>query len=240
MVHYVPDKTGRFSRRPHYRPEELDRECESIITKFLKSRHDEVKYPILTEDLTILIERDAEDLDLFADLSTHGNTVEGVTVFRPGRRPSVRISQKLSGNERYKNRLRTTLTHEYGHVHYHSYLWELEPPGPDLLRHTPHADKRSCKNDSILDAGEADWMEWQAGYACGALLMPATPLRMLVRQYHQSFGIYGPVNPHEAHGRNLIDAVQKAFDVSADAARVRLLKLKVLSAVSAGPSLFSR
>lgn len=240
MVLYVPDKTGRFSRRPHYKSEELDRDCESIITKFLKSRHGTVRYPVATEDLTILIERDADDLDLYADLSAHGNSVEGVTIFRPGHRPSVKISRALSGNERYKNRLRTTLTHEYGHVHWHAYLWDVEPPGPDLLRQSPHADKRSCKSDFILDARETDWMEWQAGYVCGALLMPVTPLRALVRKYQESYGLYGAVSANDAHGQALIDAVQKEFDVSADAARVRLHKIKVFSTVSAGPSLFSR
>jgi hypothetical protein len=32
MVKYVPDRTGRFSQRPHYEPKELDRECENIRT----------------------------------------------------------------------------------------------------------------------------------------------------------------------------------------------------------------
>jgi hypothetical protein len=39
MVKYVPDRTGRFSQRPHYPPKELDRECENIIAGFLKERH---------------------------------------------------------------------------------------------------------------------------------------------------------------------------------------------------------
>ena len=39
MVKYVPDRTGRFSQRPHYEPKELDRECENLIASFLKERH---------------------------------------------------------------------------------------------------------------------------------------------------------------------------------------------------------
>ncbi len=138
MVAYVPDRTGRFSQRPHYKPAELDRECENIITKFLVEKHGEAKFPVSTDDITLLIERDTDDLDLYADLSGYGNTVEGVTIFKPGGRPSVMISETLSGDDRYKNRLRTTLTHEYGHVHFHAYLWELEPPRADLLKQTPN------------------------------------------------------------------------------------------------------
>ena len=58
MVKYVPDRTGRFSQRPHYAPKELDRECENIIAGFLKERHGAAKYPVSTDDLTVLIERD--------------------------------------------------------------------------------------------------------------------------------------------------------------------------------------
>jgi hypothetical protein len=63
MVKYVPDRTGRFSQRPHYAPKELDRECENIIAGFLKERHGAAKYPASTDDLTVLIERDTESLD---------------------------------------------------------------------------------------------------------------------------------------------------------------------------------
>src|SRR6202035_4762016 len=84
MVKYVPDRTGRFSQRPHYEPKELDRECETIIAGFLKERHGAAKYPVSTDDLTVLIERDTESLDQFADLSGYGRNVEGLTHFQPG------------------------------------------------------------------------------------------------------------------------------------------------------------
>ena len=35
----------------------------------------------------------------------------------------------------------------------------------------PVANK--CKRDNIVGASETDWMEWQAGYVCGAILIPA-------------------------------------------------------------------
>ncbi len=79
MVTYVRDQTGRFQQRPHYKPEELDRECESVITGFLKGLYGEARYPVDTEDLKKLIERDAEDLDVYADLSIYGPDVEGKT-----------------------------------------------------------------------------------------------------------------------------------------------------------------
>jgi len=236
-VQYVPDKTGRFSRRPHYKPDELDHECESAITSFLRSRG-EVRFPVSTEDLTRLIERDTDDLDLYADLSEYGSDVEGVTEFTPGRKPTVRISERLSGDTRYSNRLRTTLTHEYGHVKFHGYLWETEPPQKDLLRSNPNANKQVCKRDDILNASQYDWMEWQAGYVCGAILMPVTHVRRVVVAYQEQHNIFGAVSPNDSHGLALVDEIKAAFEVSGDAARVRLTKLGILADGAPSRSLF--
>lgn len=240
MVKFVPDKTGRFSRRPHYEPRELDRECESIITRFLTDRYGAVNFPVLTEDLTRLIERDAEDLDLYADLTPWGADVEGLTEFQLGRKPRVKISAKLSENERMENRLRTTLCHEYGHVHFHAYLWEAEPPQIDLLKRNPDANRQICKRDGILNSSQVDWMEWQAGYVCGALLMPASRMRLVAGAYMEQNGLYGSVSADGPHSPGLIDIVQKNFQVSGDAARVRLFKLGILGNSDPGPSLFNR
>lgn len=239
MVKFVRDMTGRFSQRPHYEPQELDRECEAIITKFLKDKYGKVEFPISTDDLTVLIERDTSDFDPYADLSAYGSEVEGVTEFQPSGKPAVKISAALANDSRRENRLRTTLTHEYGHVHFHAYLWQVEPPTVDLLRQRPNANKQICKRDGILNASQADWMEWQAGHVSGALLMPASYLRRSVTAYLDAHGLFGVVGTGGLHGQALIERVQQEFQVSADAARVRLLKLNILGAEDAGPSLFS-
>ncbi|MCA9232576.1 MAG: ImmA/IrrE family metallo-endopeptidase [Planctomycetales bacterium] len=239
MVTYVRDQTGRFQQRPHYKPEELDRECENVITGFLKRLYGEVRYPIDTEDLKKLIERDAEDLDVYADLSIYGAEVEGVTEFRPGRKPAVKIASTLTENERRENRLRTTLTHEWGHVHFHGYLWEVEPPAPDLLRQQPNRDKIICKRDTMIDARQTDWMEWQAGYVCGAILMPKTAVLADCRSFVEEQGLYGDISLQSTDGAALIARIATAFKVSEDASRVRLLKLGLVTEAAVTRSLFS-
>lgn len=238
MVAYIRDKTGRFQQRPHYKPEELDRECENIITSFLRGLYGTVSYPIQTEDLKKLVENDVEDLDVYADLSHYGQNVEGVTEFRPGQRPRVLISAALTENDRQENRLRTTLTHEYGHVRFHAYLWELEPVTADLLRQKPNADKIICKRDTITGAQEYDWMEWQAGYICGALLMPKTAVLQVCKEYVEAHSIFGAVSEQTEHAGQLIEKVVEKFQVSQDAARVRLIKLNQLTSAPPSKSLF--
>ena len=238
MVRMVSDRTGRFPERPHYRPQELDRGCEEIVTKFLRDLYGKVEFPILTDDLTKLIERDAGDLDLYADLSSFGPDVEGVTEFRQGHKPTVRIAEDLASDSRRENRLRTTLTHEYGHVHYHAYLWDLYPPASDLLDPGARSEPSHCKRETMLNAPQADWMEWQAGYACGALLMPSSRLKKLVADFQERHGLFGSIAAAGEHGQALIAEVVDRFQVSQDAARVRLSVLDYLGA-ERGPSLFS-
>jgi hypothetical protein len=83
----IPDPTGRFAERPFYKAEELDRECEQIVTKFLRKRRGEVRFPISTDDLHVLIEDEGADLDSCVDLSAYGEDVEGVAIFYPDRGP---------------------------------------------------------------------------------------------------------------------------------------------------------
>jgi len=233
----VPDRTGRFPERPHYDSEELDKECEKIITQFLRELYGEAVFPVSTDDLTKLIERKAEDLDLYADLSSLGPDVEGVTEFRPRHKPNVRISAKLSNDPRRENRLRTTLTHEYGHTHFHAYLWATQPSGPDFLNPRIATEPSHCKRDTMLGAPQTDWMEWQAGYVCGALLMPRSVLARVVGEYQEQHALFGSVSVDGTHGQALIARVVNAFQVSEDAARVRLTKLNYLGSEH-GPSLF--
>ena len=239
MVHYVPDKIGRFSQRPHYKSEELDLTCEKLINDFFKDGDHLDPFPVSTDDLTRMVEQAVKDLDLYADLSGYGNDVEGLTEFHFGQKPSVKISAMLAEDERRINRLRTTLMHEYGHVYFHAYLWELGTLQLDLLSHNPHANKEICKRENIIETAQTDWMEWQAGHVCGALLMPVSRVRRLVGDYRKSHDLYGIIGYNAPHGHSLINAVQSAFQVSTAAARIRLLKLGILGKVSAGPSLFN-
>jgi len=45
---------------------------------------------------------------------------------------------------------------------------------PSLFPSLSFGTSNKCKRDNIIHAGQADWMKWQAGYACAACLMPLT------------------------------------------------------------------
>ena len=81
MVRMIPDKTGRFARRPFYDQRELDGACEGLIRDLLLKRRGEVSYPVSTDDRTMLVEWQAEALVSYADLSGYGQDVKGMTAF---------------------------------------------------------------------------------------------------------------------------------------------------------------
>lgn len=211
MPKIIRDTTGKFRQRPHYEQGELDMECEKIVCEFLRSLYGKIEFPIATDDITKLIEKHTSDFDQYADLSEYGENVEGLTEFFAKGKPKVSISARLSEASNYENRFRTTMTHELGHVVFHDYLYKLE------LIETGAASIQICKRDDIISkskyAGARDWMEWQAGYACGAFLMPASYLKRTVDNFLATNG---------ADTDGLIDAVVTRFQVSKDAARVRL------------------
>jgi hypothetical protein len=249
-VRWVRDASGRIPRRPHFLAEEIDKECEALVSSFLRRRRGRATYPLSTDDLTVLVEQETADLDLYADLSSEGPDTEGVTDFFPGQRPRVRIAGALAADPRREHRLRTTLAHELGHVRLHNCLWTLDAPATLALN-------PRCRRATIDRPDGTDWLEWQAGYASGALLMPAgavarlvgaglaprSPLFPGIRLGPPARTPQSPdhLDPEEgpapvaiAPGSNwdgiLVRRVQRAFDVSPAAARVRLLKLGYLAA----------
>src|SRR5690606_14149997 len=103
MVKMVRDLMGRFAQRPYYLAEELDRECEQIVTSFLTAGHGNARLPITTDELSLLIELEGADLDSCVDLSRFGDDVEGVTAFYVDREPDVMISDRLANDPRREN-----------------------------------------------------------------------------------------------------------------------------------------
>lgn len=224
---WVADRTGRFPQRPHYRPEELDYECQEIVSRFLRGKFGIIQPPISTDSLTVLIEQDTSGLDLYADLSDDGDDVEGATDFFEDKQPLVLISKELSAQPWREHRLRTTLSHEYAHVRLHAFLWKTYRP---RLIPSPGWDRGPrCKRSTILASPQVDWLEWQASYASGAVLMPVTYLREIAGGFLKEQGCYSSVMLGSPEADLLIQRVADSFEVSRDAAKVRLSQQGYLS-----------
>lgn len=234
---WVADKTGRFAERPHFEPAELDRACEDLLSDHQGASPSNLTVPIQTNELTKMIEKEAQDLDLYADLSTEGVDVQGVTYFFEASKPRVLIARELTEDPRRENRYRTTLTHELGHAKFHAFIWAMKGQPRRLFDDELEDPSPKCKRGNIIGASREDWMEWQAGYISGSLLMPATLVKKLVSDYFEANGVYGAVTGGSLQATVLIGKLASMFQVSEDAARVRLSQLRWLARKDTGPSL---
>jgi Zn-dependent peptidase ImmA (M78 family) len=165
--------------------------------------------------------------------------VEGVTEFRRGEKPTVKISSRLTENRSLVNRLRTTLTHEFGHVHFHDQMFQVETKPASLFdeifveEEPVHVHANRCKRETVVSLDKRDWMEWQAGFVCGAILMPVTSLIATVREFRRVNCLeLSSIAEKSPAGAELITLVAKEYLTSRDAARIRLLQRQILSSSS--------
>jgi hypothetical protein len=207
VVRWLRDATGRFPRRPHYETHELESVCADLLLELRQVRQAREE-AISTDDICVLIEHHAADLDLYAQLSTE---FDGVTEFSRDARPRVCVAARLSSQSRFEHRLRTTLAHELAHVVLHNFIWWFDPG----VAFDPQAVSPRC----ALRTHSVDWMEWQANYCAGALLVPASELQSDAER----------VWDRSSSGRALIRSVQARFEVSAQVATIRLRQLGRLS-----------
>jgi hypothetical protein len=215
-MQWINDPTGRFQSRPWYSKPELDEICEAIAVKFLKTRSSNREPLLSTDDLITLVERDTSRLVLNADLHTLGRGIVGATsFFTDGSLPLIQIDQGCRpGPYAWQHQLfRFTLMHEYSHALLHDDLIPVDPkPGRQHFRQT-------CSEEQVGPTSSVtDWMEWQANYSAGALLMPTTHVTQLVDRIEAEWVSLS--SPHAR--RDLIRQMQRCFGVSPTAARIRL------------------
>ncbi len=239
MASWSVDKSGRFPQRLFLRASEIDRDCERLVTTFLQQRYGQVRFPITTNDLTILVEQHCTSLNPYADLSDEGDDVEGMTCFLPGEMPEILISVLLTEQSNRENRLRTTLAHELGHAFYHRAVFDQLFAAPPHMFEAARAEPRTvCKRGTMVDSGEFDWLEWQAGYVSGAILMPAQQVRRTVGDLLRGQGIHGAAVVGTQPAADAERHTVTSFQVSAEAARVRLRKLGLVADSAGPPTLF--
>jgi Zn-dependent peptidase ImmA (M78 family) len=215
------DPLGRPIPRIYFKTEDLDERCELKIADFMDRHCGGFRLPIPTDDLIRLIEMETDDLDMYADLPEEE---DGHTDFFADRKPKVMIAKRLSA-PRYENRLRMTLCHEYGHVWFHAPLWRKSEQDPTR----PATPCWTCYRDTIGNAPENDWMEWQADHLGGALLMPRSYLFEWAGEIAMREGKIPPLPADSDLGRALMQRVMRRCQVSEQAARVRLLRLGLLN-----------
>lgn len=232
---WIKDTTGKFSYRPFFEDGELDERCEQIVIPFLSKDIGKVSFPINTADLERLVEEYTSDLDTYADLTHEGKNIQGMTIFFMNDDPKVLISRKL-GDYMYENRRRTTLSHELGHTIFHRSLWDYQQI--PLFERDNSSIVIQCMRRDIIGANKNNWLEWQAGYASGAILMPISRVKEVASEVHDLLGSSSIISTTSSPGFGLISRVRKTFSVSKLAAKIRLIQLGFVTEKEIAPVRF--
>ncbi len=167
--------------------------------------------------------------------------VLGVTDFLAGERPLVRIDGELSRNAcdiespavSAVGRWRATLAHEAGHIILHTVLFDV-PPSQAALLDADAADvvspkPVSCIERSIDGRRPSDWREVQANRCMAALLMPRPLFDRWSRIVALEEGLPVPAPVDSPAARRLVSRLADRFQVSREAARIRLVTCQLLS-----------
>ena len=207
---------------PYYSREYLEELCERTVIEFCSENYGQELSPLPTDVLTQLLERETSVLNLYAKLDDGINGV--TTMFANERPPRVDIAAELSRQWFRENRLRTTLAHELAHILLHLPLWREQciaerQEGEVLIT-------QACRREAVQDyPPRSDRIEWQAGYICGALLMPKRRVDLLVGQFMLAHSDCPVLLAGSADAEELVELVTIAFRVSRAAARFRLGRL---------------
>lgn len=132
-------------------------------------------------------------------------------------------------NDRNDARLRFTLMHEASH-------WLIHQRVFSMGNSTLNVAQGGTMNYSLIQNrnNDIERMERQADFLASALLMPRPTLRVAYQAYFGYFGLHpiqivrGTNSWHDDHARALPKYISKQFNVSKQAAMIRLEKLNAI------------
>ena len=186
-------------------------------------------------DVERLVEQHLKaQLDQHADLAAN---VLGMTEFIPRKPPRVSINADLTGSALdddnsppgLRGRWRATVAHEAAHIILHRMLFEWNPDQGTLIdADTTHSRPRllrCLKREVVFRPLASDWREVQANKGMAALLMPRKVFSKVTRTQLAELGSGGDIQAGSDQALRLAGRLAERFDVSKQAASIRLATL---------------
>lgn len=159
---------------------------------------------------------------------------------------TIIIDEHLVEDTSLAGRLRFTFAHEAGHWLLHRHLFEKDENQGVLLREDVEATPIKCLNRNVelifqFAACNAwddnDWLEWQADYMAGALLLPIIPFKaaflgcLRKLDLRQDYLFVDHQRCNMVNYREVLSSLAQTFEVSRRTVEVRLRKLKLITGV---------
>ena len=212
------DYTGRFKQRPFYEDAAMEAAASALAREHIG---DTLKWPLTDDDLDTLADFSTASFDRGRDMSALGFEADAVTIFSQTGLPKMILSDALStANMRLRRRM--TIAHELGHIVLHQPLYGGDHRQLDLLSEY-RAIPAYCHE--AMSKATVDWCEWQASYFGGALLAPRAEIPQVLGEAGQSAD---SEQDGTVRAIAMIAKIAKHFQISRDAARVRLAQIGLI------------
>ncbi len=162
----------------------------------------------------------------------------GLTEFIPGRPPRILVNADLTSSavdpgdppQGRRGRWRATLAHEAAHVLLHRALAEPDPNQLTLFGPFSPQPVFRCLKREVAFGGGSDWREAQANRAMAALLMPRSLFLGAARQLRRQRATSAAMPIRESCVEPAATELAVLFDVSRQAASIRLAELGLVAA----------
>lgn len=142
-------------------------------------------------------------------------------IYEPAR--TVIIDKQLTA-EKQRHRYRFTMGHEAAHDILHSGYFAYDPNQMTLF----DAPMIQCRVDNYSTNSngkrtDRDWLEWQANALSSSILMPQSAVKKVVKEEVKTSLPQGILADYLTH------VVKQTFDVSYEAAQIRLKELNIIT-----------
>lgn len=219
----IRSKSGPFTERPHFEPQEIERMC-------VQELRNTGLYPAKPSVIRIdrFIEKRFGVSPRYESLPTG---VLGYTKFGMQGVEEVVVAAQLDdeGTDVTRRRLRTTLAHEGGHGLMHAHLFAVGTK-PRSLFDDHDSDKPEILCRDVQGAGDprgydGRWWEYQANRAIGALLLPRPLVEQALEPLLSEEGSFGRKTINAGHQQAAMRLLSEVFDVNLVVAGYRLAEM---------------
>lgn len=122
-----------------------------------------------------------------------------------------------------------TVIHECVHWELHKLYHEVK-----MLTDSDHSAMRSRTEENLADSsmwGPLDWMEWQANGIAPRILMPKVQTKIKIRELFQTLTLVNPDMSRSELVSEVVDNLASFFNVSRQAAKIRMIDLGFKEAI---------
>ncbi|HFH6878481.1 TPA: XRE family transcriptional regulator [Streptococcus agalactiae] len=216
---------------PYIRKKDFDDIAEKFLRKY---------YPqALTQPTPVPVETIVSEMGLFIhqEKLTIDNSVFGKMVFKDTDVEVIEDEQLVSKHfnkgsilvdkdvvfKRNVGSYNNTVIHECVHWELHKVFHEVK-----MVLDKDHSQVSSWTEENLADSSmwtSLDWMEWQANGIAPRILMPKVQTRIKIRELFQTLTLVNPDISRSELVQEVVDNLATFFEVSRQAAKIRMIDL---------------